>query len=771
MNVADTWTVLNTRHDAHALGQHNSVFTISNGYLGLTGNLAEDRDGYCPATLINGVYDEIDQFGTLRLSNEERRYLNPDEFDKAGRSPAVANLPNPLFVRVFVADCEISFGRGQISNFEQSLDLKTGVYRYSYDHRAAGRTTRVEMTRFASLRHTHRVFMRFAVTALDHSAPICIHSGVSARVHSNTTHERQFRVEAASADSNGVCRLHARTLARQHDVHLAVHNICRGVSPAPKPRGIVEHDAAYTCCEFTLPKGQPITLERAVVLTCSEDARHGVAADLDAELADAVKLGYDAALAEQTVAWAELWGRADVQVEGDERAQLCLRFCLYHLLAAAPRHTDRLSVPAKLLTGEYYQGNVFWDTDLYIVPFYALTFPPFARTCLHYRYKGLVYGRALARELGYRGAKLAWQAGPYGEECLGKWYRFHHTNIHINADAAYALMQYYWATGDEAFFAECGIDILVETARFYAARAAIDTEGTGIVLEDVTGPDEGHCGCTNDFYTNYLAARNLRWAADALANLKRRDQELFNRTSKRLRLDPEEPDYWRTVADQLVLLFDSETKLYEQHAGFYQLKPAPPGLPEDRKEWFATVWPYQALNQPDIVMALVLFRDDFDTDVRRANWEYYKDKSMNFSSMSFAINAIAAADVGDVDEAYRNFLISAGYDLDEELAGRGDTHAGLHAAALGGAWLAAVFGFGGVSLTENGLRINPKLPPPWKKLRFNLMLKGQLVSITIDPEEITLKAGAERSIDIPLTVAGQKKRLRSDTTLRLAYTG
>ena len=770
----DTWRVVNTSPDPHTLGQWNSVCTISNGYLGLKGNLAEQRDGYCPVTLINGVYDELDMFSQLRASSEPRHYLDPRYFDSAGKSPAVANLPDPLFVQVFVGEREVTLGRGEVSSFTQVLDLQTGVYRYSFDYRdGAGRTTRIEMERFAALRHSHRVFMRYTITSLDHDAAIRVHSGINGRVHSNITGERQFRVTELWAWPPERCRLTAHTPAREHDVRLGVLNVLQVAQPPSaglQIAGVAEHDAIYTRYSFDQTRpGAPIALERYVVLVCSEDLRHGVIADLEAELDAAATQGFEAALAEQRAEWDALWQRCDVQIDGDDPAQLGLRFCLHHLLAAAPRFTDRLSVPVKLLTGEYYQGNTFYDTDLHIVPFYTFTLPELARTCLNFRYEGLRPGREVARQLGYDGAKLAWQAGPRGEECLGRWWRFAHTNIHINADVAYAVVQYYHATGDERYLAERGIDLLVETARFFASRATYDATRDRYNLHDVAGPDEGHCESTNNFYTNCLAIRNLRWAADLLAHLAATDRTAHATALRRLALKPDEPDKWRHVADRLTLLFDPETKVYEQCEGFNKLQPIPPDLLEQRKVWFVTVFPYQALNQPDVVMGLVLLRDEFPLDVRRANWEYYKDKSLNFSSMSFAINALTAADMGALDEAYKNFIITTGLDLDEALTGRRDTYAGVHGTACGGAWLTAVFGFGGVHLSDQGLRIDPNLPPQWSSLRFNLALRGVVVNVAIDREQVALSVGQERKIELPVTVAGQPLLLRSGATYAVRY--
>ena len=769
----DTWRVVNTTHTPHTLGQWNSVCTISNGYLGLKGNLAEQRDGDAPVTLINGVYDELDMFGLIRPSGTPRANLDPRYFDTAGKSPAIANLPSPLFVQVFLDEREVSISRGGISAFAQVLDLTTGVYRYSFEYRDGwGRTTRIEMERFASLVHPHRVFMRYLLTPVDHEdTPIRVHSGIDGRVRSNTTGARQFAVTELWAEPAERCRMVARTPARKHEVRLGVVNVRRGAPDAalPPPAGVAEHDAIYTRFQLAARRGETITLERYVALTCSEDLRQRVVADLDAELDAAVEQGWDAALEEQRAAWAELWQRCDVQIEGDDPAQLGLRFCLFHLLQAAPRFSDRLSVPVKLLTGEYYQGNTFYDTDLYIVPFYTFTRPELARTCLDFRYDGLRPGREIARSLGYDGVKLAWQAGPHGEECLGPWWRFVHTNVHINADVAHALMQYCAATGDERYLYERGIDVLVETARFYASRAVYDAARDRYDIRDVAGPDEGHCASTNNFYTNYLAAHNLRWATQVLEQLIERDPAVHAATVRRLALKPDEREHWRQVADRLTPPLDPETKVYEQCEGFFRLKPMPADLLDERKRWWATVAPYQALNQPDVVMALVLFRDEFPADVLKANWEFYKAKSLNVSSMSYAINAIMAAEVGDLDEAYKNFIITCGEDLDEGLTDRKDTYAGLHGTACGGAWLAAVCGFGGICLSEQGLRINPRLPAQWNALRFNLVLRGVVVNVAIDRVQVVLTVGPERKAEISVTVAGQALLLRTSESYTVRY--
>jgi trehalose/maltose hydrolase-like predicted phosphorylase len=251
--------------------------------------------------------------------------------------------------------------------------------------------------------------------------------------------------------------------------------------------------------------------------------------------------------------------------------------------------------------------------------------------------------------------------------------------------------------------------------------------------------------------------------------LRRTAPDVFAETVERLDLEDHEPSRWVHVADRLALLFDAGTRVYEQCKDFYRLEPVPPRLSRDRKEWFETVFPYQALNQPDVVMAMVLFRDDFELDVQRANWDFYKDKSMNFSSMSFVLNAIMAADMGEMERAHEEFLVAAGMDVDEGLTGRKDTFAGLHGTSAGGAWMAGVFGFGGICLSAQGLRIRPNLPPAWNGLRFPLLYQGLRLHVDVDREQVTVRATGETARQTSVTVGNEPVTLSGGSTVTVRY--
>ncbi len=771
MDHLDLWSIHNSTPSAQALAQWNSVATTANGYLGLRGNLCEDRAADCPVTLVNGVFDVVDAFGLLRPSNEAHPELDPSYFDSAGPSPAIANLPNPLFVQTFIDEQELTLQRGGVSEFLQTLDLRNGLYRYRFDYRDGwGRTTRVEVERFASLVHAHRVHMRCTLTPLDHDdTPIRIESGIDGQAYSNPTKERQFQVAQRWAEPAECCRVVAVTNARRHEVRLGVAHVLRRGSTARPAARVAGNDSICTRYEFLARRGQPLILERAIVITASEDARHGCIADFDAELAAAMGAGFEAALAEHRAAWKVLWNRCDVQVDGDDPAQLGLRFAIHHLLASAPRFSDRLSAPAKLLTGEYYQGGVFYDTDLFITPFYALTQPELARSCVRFRYEGLRPARETARNLGHDGAKLAWQAGPNGEECLGRWYRFTYTNIHVNAAAVVALLRYVWVTGDRQFLYEYGIDLLVETARFLTSRATHDDARNAMTYQDVCGPDTGHCPSHGNAYTEQLAKRCLAWAADALDAFARDFPDECAEAARQLGVKRDEPARWRAVADQIRPPVDDASRIIPQCDGYFEMKPPPPLLFDQKQRWYAPVAGTQAIHQPDVVALLALLRDAFDVDTRRANWRYYRERCLNYASISYASNAIVAADVGELELGYDAFVRCIGMDLDEGLTGRHDTFAGLHGTALGGGWCAAIFGFAGLHLDERGIRLRPNLPPLWNAIRFTLTLLGVGVAFEITRDTVTIDVGRERRLDLAIDVAGTPVRLKSGERIATPY--
>jgi kojibiose phosphorylase len=449
-----------------------------------------------------------------------------------------------------------------------------------------------------------------------------------------------------------------------------------------------------------------------------------------------------------------------VVVDGDDPAQQALRFALYHLIAAADPESDAASVGARALTGSGYRGHVFWDTEIFVLPFYVWTHPQTARALLAYRHRTLPAARAKAARLGYQGALYAWESADTGAETTPD-----HVDLpdgtrltiltgvqehHIAADVAWAVMHYWQVTGDDAFLAEMGAEIVVETARFWASRVNAGDGGTYHVCR-VIGPDEYHEGVDDNAYTNVMARWNLRTAGELCDRLPE--------VAARLGVSAEDRRRWDEVAAGLVDGFDPQTLLYEQFEGFFALEPlravdlAPRPFTGELVVGVERLRRTQVVKQADVVMLGVLLPTEVGTDVQAANFAHYEPLTSHGSSLSPAMHALVAARVGDLDDAAGYFELAGGVDLRNRMGNAAD---GVHIATMGGLWQAAVMGFGGVRAEGDTVRIDPRVPASWSRLAFPFQWRGTRVTVDVQGDQL------EVELDGPAPVAmggGPSERL------------
>jgi trehalose/maltose hydrolase-like predicted phosphorylase len=480
-----------------------------------------------------------------------------------------------------------------------------------------------------------------------------------------------------------------------------------------------------------------------------------VAVDRDGPAHDALTraMGHGPAglLARHRRAWRDRWLDADVAVQGDGLAQRDLRFALYHLIIAGDPESDRASIGARSLSGPGYRGHVFWDTDVFCLPFYIWTHPQTARALLAYRHRTLAGAKAKAASLGYAGALYAWESADTGEETTPEWVTLPDgtplqvlTGLqehHISADVAWAAWRYWQVTGDDAFMADMGAEMVMETARFWASRTTADAAGAHHICE-VIGPDEYHEGVDDNAYTNVLAGWNLR-AAGILC-------DRFPDVAGRLGVAAGEVERWEEVAGGMVVPFDGETLLYEQFAGFFGLENvravdlAPRPFTGEMVVGVDRLRTTQVVKQSDVLMLGVMLPELVDLPVQEANYRYYEPRTSHGSSLSPAMHALVAARVGDLDDALSYFHLAGGVDLDNRMGNAAD---GVHIATMGGLWQAAVFGFGGVRADGDAVRIDPRLPAAWTRLTFPVRWRGTRIGVDV-------RAGVlELDLDGPAVVA------------------
>jgi trehalose/maltose hydrolase-like predicted phosphorylase len=521
--------------------------------------------------------------------------------------------------------------------------------------------------------------------------------------------------------------------------------------------------------------GQPVEFDRIVAAARADTAAQDPAPIASAALERNRALGWRAVLDAHQAAWHRRWEASDVVVEGDEAVQQALRFAVYHLTSAANPEDERVSVGARALTGDAYFGHVFWDTEIYLLPFYTAVWPEAARAMLMYRFRTLPAARAKAAAMGYSGALYAWESADTGEETTpervmgpdgamidiltGK------LELHISADIAYAVWQYWRATGDDAFFLDAGAEMLLETARFWAARAVPEQDGRRHVRH-VIGPDEYHEDIDDNAFTNVLARWNIARALEALEVLRARWPDRAAALCGRLALGDAELADWRDAVARIVTGLDPATGLYEQFAGYHRREPIDLSLYADRKVPIDVVigrertQRSQVVKQADVVALIALLPDEFPGAMAEANFRHYEPRTAHGSSLSAGMHALVAARLGDAEMALRflHHAASADLELDPNSAG------GIRIAGLGGVWQAVVLGFAGLHLGET-IALDPRLPPQWRSLSFAVCWRGRTLQVRIAGPAVRLAISEGEPVDV--RIAGEARVLQANAPLEV----
>jgi trehalose/maltose hydrolase-like predicted phosphorylase len=461
---------------------------------------------------------------------------------------------------------------------------------------------------------------------------------------------------------------------------------------------------------------------------------------------------FDRERATHEARWAEYWRVADVQTVGSAATTQALRFNAYHLRIAAD-HDPQVSVGARTLSGRAYEGHVFWDVEVFMLPFYLHISPDIARSLLLYRYQTLDGARQRARELGYRGACYAWESTVTGADTTPRRIILKTTareipiytgfeQVHVTADVAYGIWRYFEATQDSDFMVEAGAEILLETGRFWASRCVRGARHFHI--RGVTGPDEYHHTVDDNAYTNWMARFNLQQAIWATQWLAAHHPERWEALRTALALEPEETAAWEEVAGELYCPQPGPAGVIEQFEGFFQLREyrltaaerfrPPVGRLFEAEE----VNRSQLIKQADVLMLPFLFPEQFSHEVLAANYHYYEPRTDHGSSLSPPVHAALAARLGLQHEAQRYWQRSLWLDLSNTM---GNSALGIHAACMAGTWQALVFGFLGIRCPASGPVLEAeaaaRLPRDWQSVELQLTFRGQIYPVRVAGQEQT----------------------------------
>jgi alpha,alpha-trehalose phosphorylase len=717
--AVEPWAVRERQLDLDLLPQSESVFALSNGHIGLRGNLDEGEPAGAPGTFLNAFYE------TRPLPYAEGGYGYPE----AGQT--MINVTNGKLIRLLVDDEPFDVRYGRLVRHERVLDLREGVLRREVEWVSpAAQGVRIRSTRLVSFVQRSIAAILYEVEALDAPARIVVQSELVAN-EPVPAEEDDPRAAAAlraplESEHHGHHELRAGLIHRTKESRLrmaaGMDHIVEG------PDGTItaaesEPDLARVTISADLEPGQTLRVVKLMAYGwSSQRSLPSLRDQVDGALAAARRPGWDGLRGEQRAYLHDVWERADVELEGDPALQQAVRFALFHVLQAGAR-AEKRAIPAKGLTGSGYDGHTFWDTEAYTLPVLTYVAPEAARDALEWRHSTMDLAAARAGVLELEGVAFPWRT-IRGQECSGYW-PAGTAAFHVNGDIAEAVRRYLFASGDEEFERGPALELLVATARLWRSLGHHDPGG-GFRIDGVTGPDEYTALVNNNVFTNLLAARNLRTAAELAVRHQRRAAELD--------VDEEEIAAWRDAAGAIVIPYDDDLRVTQQSEGFTRLRrwdfDATPrdGYPLLLHHHNYRLYSSQVVKQADLVFALYVCGDCFDAEQKERDFDYYEAITVRDSSLSAAIQAIVAAEVGHVELAYDLLGETAFIDL-RDLAF--NTRDGLHLAALAGAWHVAVAGFGGMRDHGDTLRFVPRLPSRLTRLSFRLVFRGRRLRVEV----------------------------------------
>lgn len=711
------WTISEDAFNLHSLHHTETIFTLGNGYLSTRGVFEEGYPDDHRGTFLHGVFDAA-----------------PIIFTE------LANAPDWLPLTLHLNGERFSMESGTVEVSQRTLDLRTGVLTRTVHWRSpSGRRARLTFERFASLANEHLLLLRCSVTP-DFNGTVEFRAGLNGNTDNAGLAHWRWR-EQGRRDEVAYLRNQTR--------HSGIELVSAMSLRVTAEREFWDAENAPTwVARVEARPGQTVTAEKIVAVYTSRDA--DAATLVDKAVNDVRECaGWEAAHQASAKAWAEEWAVSDVIIEGDDEAQIALRFNLFHMLIAAPRHDDRVNIGAKTLSGFGYRGHAFWDTEIFMLPLLTYTAPHIAKNLLNYRYRNLPGAREKARANGFEGAQFPWESADTGDEVTPTWVPHFadktklvriwtgDIEIHISADIAYAAHQYWRVTGDDEWFIAKGAELILDTAKFWGARVEWKAETGRYEIHDVVGPDEYHEHVDNNAYTNRMAQWNLQTALDILDWLKVHAPAKAAELADKLQLTPQRLDHWRDVIEKIYLPGEPRgAGLIEQFQGYFQRRDIDLAALEPRAKSAQEVFGIegcnetQILKQPDVLMLQYLLRDHYSDEAVRVNYDYYALRTDHTygSSLGPSIMAIVACEVGQPEDAYEHFRRAVRADLRDVRGNAGD---GIHAASAGGTWQAVVFGFGGLRLTSRGWTANPRLPRHWKRLAFKFFHRGKLQEVDL----------------------------------------
>lgn len=753
------WQIIEEGFDPHLHRVSESLFSIGNGRMGQRANFEEEYSGEMhQGSYVAGVYYP----DKTRVGWWKNGY--PEYFAK------VLNAPNWIGIRVQINGQSLDLAKCKVENFRRVLDMKQGVLHRTFIATLPdGKRVAVDASRFCSMHNGEIGAIRYAITPLNFSAAATLVLDVDADVvNKDSNYDEKFWNEVSQQADSSLAMVTAET--RKTLFHVTTGMTWQleqgGKKVDVSPKVISRNKYAGHELSVSLRENEPLVIVKyAAVLSSENHPKATLEQAARQQLEGARAQGFDNLLKAHAAVWAHKWEECDITIDGDVAAQQGIRFNIFQLMQTYTGDDERLNIGPKGFTGEKYGGSTYWDTEAYCLPFYLGTSDPkVARNLLVYRYKHLQRAIENAGKLGFtNGAALYPMVTMNGEECHNEW-EITFEEIHRNGAIAYAIFDYIRYTGDEAYLAEYGLEVLIGISRFWAQRVNWSADRKKFVMLGVTGPNEYENNVNNNWYTNTIAVWTLGYALYAIDYVKRNHGGNFNLIKTKVHLQDDELKQWDRIASNMYFPEDKQRGVFLQQDGFLdkELLTVNDLKREDRplnQKWsWDRILRSCFIKQADVLQGLYFFEENFDRDTIKRNFDFYEPMTVHESSLSPCVHVILASVLGYKEKAYEMYLRTARLDLDDY---NNDTEDGCHITSMAGTWMSLVKGFGGMRVRNGQLHFHPYLPDQWKSYSFRLEFRGRVVKVNVTKSgtKVVLESGQPLEVvlngqSVPLAVAG-----------------
>lgn len=706
------WIIEKNNFEGSDIEKHGSKFLLGNGFMGYRGTMEEYSAEQLVAVNLAGFFDLADG------SNWRES----------------VNAPNPLYTVVAVNGTDLNLSELTPVSHSQKLDIKNGIHTRETVFSIFGVNVTIKAERFLSMSSENIMALKYSISA-DNDVELTIRTGIDKNVWNISGNHLNY-VSENSFDNKHI--LNCQTVQLKNKLN--IYETVIGLED-------IKNDNLLHISTVKLQANTQFEFVKFGGVYHSEGIINA-----EESFNAAVEIGYEKLKAAHCLVWEEVWKNSDVVIEGDDEAQLALRYSIYHLCSIAPHNTDKCGIPARGLSGQVYKGAAFWDTEMFMLPFFQFTDAKAARNLLKYRVNTIEGAKRKAKEFGYEGAFFAWESQETGDDACTLFNvtdiftnrpqrtYFKDKQIHVSGDIVFAMWDYCRTTGDYTILVDGGLDLMYECLWFYYTYSSFKPYKNRYELLDVVGPDEYHERVGNNAFTNIMVKHAADIFVQAIEVVKANYPQTFKAFNKDL-------TWAYDFSEKLYVPQPDDRGIIEQFDGYFGLEDVTPEVLKTRELKENEYWgghglasETMTLKQADVIMMLNVFRNEYSAEIKKANWQFYEPYTEHGSSLSACAYAIVAAEIGDTDWAYKYFMKTASVDL------TGNTKqylgslyiGGTHPAANGGAWNTAIFGFAGVSFTNDVLDISPRLPKNWKKLSFKLNWKGEALTITISQNVVEI---------------------------------